>query len=210
MNEVVDTSNAGSPKQALVLLAAQLRDEDSVISPFVRESRISPVHGQLAALGPGAAANPGEYSLLVECVREGYLLHYDEPRVVVGVDPNLALLAGDYLYARGLERLAGLGDTEAIRELADLISLLAQIHVRDDPPPLAAESLWIAAMVAIAAGSSDTHEVAKAALREQREDAAEVLASAATDGAERIGIRAELTLAIETVGLNETHLFDLG
>jgi hypothetical protein len=30
-------------------------------------------------------------------------------------DPDLALLAGDYLYALGLERLAALADLEAIR-----------------------------------------------------------------------------------------------
>ena len=48
--------------------------------------------------------------------------------MVVGADPDLALLAGDYLYALGLERLAALGDLEAIRELSDLISLSAQLH----------------------------------------------------------------------------------
>ena len=50
--------------------------------------------------------------------------------MVVGADADLALLAGDYLYARGLERLAALGDLEAIRELSDLISLSAQLHAR--------------------------------------------------------------------------------
>ena len=43
---------------------------------------------------------------MVEAVREGYLLHYGDGRVVRGADPDLALLAGDYLYALGLERLA--------------------------------------------------------------------------------------------------------
>ena len=42
---------------------------------------------------------------MVEAVREGYLLHYGEPRLLVGADADLALLAGDYLYALGLERL---------------------------------------------------------------------------------------------------------
>ena len=35
---------------------------------------------------------------------------------MVGADPDLRLLAGDYLYALGLERLAGLGDLPAVRE----------------------------------------------------------------------------------------------
>ena len=45
-----------------------------------------------------------------------------------GADADLRLLAGDYLYALGLERLAALGDLEAVRELSDLISLSAQVH----------------------------------------------------------------------------------
>ena len=47
---------------------------------------------------------------------------------MVGADADLALLAGDYLYALGLERLAALGDLEAVRELSDLISLSAQLN----------------------------------------------------------------------------------
>ena len=61
---------------------------------------------------------------MVEAVREGYLLHYGEPRLLAGHDPDLALLAGDYLYALGIERLAALGDAEAVLELADLIGCL--------------------------------------------------------------------------------------
>ena len=100
-----------------------------MISPQVTDpGEAEPALGLLAAAGPRAAQAPGEYSLLVESVREGYLLHYGEPRVVVGADADLALLAGDYLYALGLERLAALGDLEAIRELSDLISLSAQLH----------------------------------------------------------------------------------
>ena len=65
---------------------------------------------------------------MIEAVREGYLLHYGEPRLLAGADADLALLAGDYLYALGLERLAALGDLEAVRELADLIASRAQLH----------------------------------------------------------------------------------
>ena len=68
---------------------------------------------------------------MVEAVREGYLLHYGEPRLLAGHDADLALLAGDYLYALGLERLAALGDTEAVAVLADLISRCAQLHAKD-------------------------------------------------------------------------------
>src|SRR5213596_1655144 len=118
-----------SPEAALAALAAQLREDESVISPHVADpGEGQPALGLLAADGPRAAAARDEYALVVESVREGYLLHYGEPRVVVGADPDLSLLAGDYLYALGLERLAALGDLEAVSELSDLISLSAQVH----------------------------------------------------------------------------------
>ena len=62
----------------------------------------------------------------VAAVREGYELHYGTPEVVSADDPDLALLAGDRLYALGLERLAALGDLEAVAILAEVISRCAQ------------------------------------------------------------------------------------
>src|SRR6201999_3642165 len=65
---------------------------------------------------------------VLEAVREGYELHYGEPRAFAGMEPDLRLLAGDALYAQGLARLAELGDLPAIAELADLISSCAHAH----------------------------------------------------------------------------------
>jgi hypothetical protein len=62
---------------------------------------------------------------VLEAVYEAYLLHYGESRAFVGMDADLRLLAGDALYAEGLARLAECGDTKAVTELADLISLCA-------------------------------------------------------------------------------------
>src|SRR3954451_101956 len=131
---------------SLVSLAKLLRDGENVISPYVRDSDEEPALGALAAAGPRAAEAPDEYLLLVEAIREGYLLHYESPRLIEGADGDLRLLAGDYLYALGLERLAARGDLEAVRELADLISLAAQIHSESSSSPdgLAA-ALWLAA-----------------------------------------------------------------
>ena len=125
------------PAATLAVLATQLREEDTPISPNVVDPAEEPQFGPLAAAGPRAAAAPAEYALVVEAVREGYLLHYEEPRLLAGHDPDLALLAGDYLYAVGIERLAALGDTEAVRSLADLISACAQLHAegREDEVP---------------------------------------------------------------------------
>ncbi|MGH2969081.1 MAG: hypothetical protein ACRDK0_08445, partial [Solirubrobacteraceae bacterium] len=95
--------------------------------------------------GEAAAAGRGpEYALLVEAIREGYLQHYAEGRVIRSDDADLALLAGDRLYALGLARLAELGDLDAVTALADLISVCARSHA-EGRPELAAEA-WEAAL----------------------------------------------------------------
>lgn len=105
---------------ALQTLAEQLRSEDTPISPHVVDPTEPPELGELAG--------GDEYALVVEAVREGYLLHYEQPRLLAGHDPDLALLAGDYLYALGLDRLAALGDTRAVTILSDLISECARLQ----------------------------------------------------------------------------------
>lgn len=135
------------PKDALDLLVATLREEDTPISPHLVETDEEPTLGLLAAGGPRAAAAPAEYALVVEAVREGYLLHYAVPRLLRGHDADLALLAGDYLYALGIERLAALGDAEAVAELADLIARCAQLHAegREEEVP----AMWRASALAV-------------------------------------------------------------
>lgn len=131
------------PGEALRILAEQLRQEDTPISPHVVDPAAAPRLGMLAASGPRAAAAPGEYSQVVEAVYEGYLLHYGEPRLLAGHDADLGLLAGDYLYALGLDRLAALGDTTAVAVLSDLISRCAQLH--SEGRGAEAPDLWTAA-----------------------------------------------------------------
>jgi hypothetical protein len=48
--------------------------------------------------------------------------------VVVTDDRDLALLAGDRLYALGLERLAAGGHTDEVAILADIVALVARLH----------------------------------------------------------------------------------
>lgn len=139
------------PADTLSALVAQLREEDTPISPYVVDPAEEAVYGPLVAAGPRAAAAPDEYALVIESVREGYLLHYGEPRLLSGQDADLSLLAGDYLYALGIERLARLGDAEAVGSLADLISSCAQCHAegREDAVP----DLWHSTASAIAGTS---------------------------------------------------------
>lgn len=148
-----DNGPQSDPNQALALLAGRLREAESPLSAHVVDSAERPVFGLLAALGPRSAAAPGEYAFVVEAVREGYLLHYGEPRLLAGHDDDLALLAGDYLYALGIDRLTALGDTEAVAVLADLIGRCAQLHSEDRLNEVA--GLWRSAARAVAGRDHD-------------------------------------------------------
>jgi hypothetical protein len=114
---------------------------------------------QIAAAGPRAAGREAEYELLLEMIVEGSRLHYGRPRYVDTGDRDLALLLGDQLYALGLARLSALGDLDAVSELADVISLIAQAYAADDAA--LADAVWQAGAIAIGWGGSDRHEQAK-------------------------------------------------
>jgi hypothetical protein len=116
--------------------------------------------GGVAAGGPRAAAAAGEYEFLVEAIFEGYLLHYEVPRLFRRGDPDMALLVGDRLYALGLERLVALGDIAAVVELADVISLCALVHARGRGE--VAGAIWSAGARAVGWGTSPAHAAAKA------------------------------------------------
>lgn len=139
-----------SPAEALQALADHLRAEDTPIAPHVIDPAEPPELGELAASGPGTAAAPTEYALVMEAVREGYLLHYEQPRLLADHDPDLALLAGDYLYALGLDRLAALKDTRAVAILSDLISDCARLQAEENIDPI--PDLWRNAAEEIASG----------------------------------------------------------
>jgi hypothetical protein len=203
------------PADALRDLAALLRADRSVVSPHVADPAEAGALGVLAAAGERTVAAPGEYALVVEAVREGYLLHYavGDARVVRGVDGDLALLAGDYLYALGLERLATLGDLAAVRELSDLISLAAQVHDGSRAPERTAaeaSALWLACVAAIASGAGPAHEQAKADLRAELEPAAEALRAAAVGAAVAGGFREPLDDAAAGLDSRSDHLSTLG
>jgi hypothetical protein len=186
------------PEDALADLASQLREEGPVVSGHVAESDAVPAIGMLVAAGPRCASDPGAYAAVVELVREGYLCHYREPRLLGRLDPDLRLLVGDHLYARGIERLARLGDLLAVTELSDLISTAAQLDAAPGADPDAQEVAWLAAAVTIAAGPSDELESAKAGLRRDGDPAP--LWKAAAERAERAGLSEQLALASESVG----------
>jgi hypothetical protein len=191
------------PESALAELALLLREEGPVVAEHVAAATEPPVLGLLVAAGPRCAAAPGAFATVVEFVREGYLCHYREPRLLADLDPDLRLLVGDHLYARGIERLARLGDLLAVAELADLISFAAQLDAASGSDPDAAEVAWLAAAVAIAAGPGPSHEGAKATLRESGDPVP--LWEAARERAERAGLSERLSAACEAVGFAPPH-----
>jgi len=93
------------------------------------------------ALGPAGGAGD-DAALHVAAIREGQRLHAGAPRLVTEAEPDLALLAGDRLYALGLERLAAAGDLEGVAALAEVISQCAQALADGDPA--GAEAAWAA------------------------------------------------------------------
>jgi hypothetical protein len=196
------------PEAALQQLAEQLRHQDTVISSHVVEPSERPVLGPLAAAGPRTAGAPLEYSLVVESIREGYELHYGTPRILDGQDENLALLAGDYLYALGLERLAALGDDEAVAELSDLISLSAACHA--DGLEQIVPALWLAAAVAVGCGGSEAHEEAKAAVGSAGAGAAEALLESARQTAAAESLEVDLDRVAEAIDFAVARPADSG
>ena len=147
--------------QALLMaeggLMATLVDAGAADNGQANGAAASPA--QAAAAGPRAEGRRAEYALLVEAIYEGYLLHYGAPRVLRSSDADLGLLAGDQLYAIGLARLVALGDTVAVAELADTITLSAMAQAGGSPE--LADAVWAAGAHAVGWGSSDTHREAK-------------------------------------------------
>ena len=194
-------------------LASLLADEPMLAAHVELANGAPAPLGALAGAGPRTSANASDYALIVEAVREGYLLHYGRTRLLAGVDPDLGLLAGDHLYALGLDRLAALGDLEAVRELSDLISLAAQLNDGSraaDRGERELAALWLATATVIAAGSSADYEQAKAALREGDPGAAAELEGAAGQIAAASGIQHDLEHAANAIDFAVRTLPELG
>jgi hypothetical protein len=169
-------------------LRALLHSEGGLIATLVEpaasndsaESPQSPA--SVAAQGPRAAGRRAEYQLLVEAIYEGYLLHYGAPRLVRVPEADLRLLAGDRLYAIGLARLVALGDTAAVAELADTITLsaLAQGAGRRE----LADAVWAAGARAVGWGSSEAHSHAKELVLADAPGAIEAMRTSSAGGTE--------------------------
>jgi len=168
---------------AIERLRAAVRESGSPLADVMSVAPADPAASggldpvALAAAGPRVAAHRDDIELAVTAVLEGCLLHYGQPRALQISDPDLALLAGDRLYALGLARLAAIGDLTAIAELADIIALSAQAHTAcDDALALAA---WHAGAASIGWGADEATAAAKELARMGDPRAAEALHAAA-------------------------------
>jgi hypothetical protein len=113
-------------------VADHLRADGGLLAAALRPGHHATPHGDAA--GP-------RHAVAVEAIREGYELHYGTSRLLaVGDDPDLALLAGDRLYALGLAELAASGDLVAVATMARVIAASAAAQAAGDPP--AAERAW--------------------------------------------------------------------
>lgn len=167
---------------ALERVASALRDEGGLLAAALLPGGADvpaddPALGARAAAGPRAAADPDAYAAVVEAAYEGHLLHLGRSRILDPADADLAILAGDRLYALGLAWLADLGDVDAVRELADVIGLRALAATAGNADLAAAA--WDAGATAIGFGGSPALEAAKRAARAGNSGAPEALRAAA-------------------------------
>jgi hypothetical protein len=120
------------------------------------------------------------FALGLETIYEGYLAHYGRPRLFTAVDQDSALLLGDYLYAHGLVRITALGNVDAVSDLAELISLCAQLRADG----VAGDGVaWAATAALLATGRLDG---ARAVLREAGDPEPLLELARASVGEERI------------------------
>jgi hypothetical protein len=117
-----------------------------------RERELTPVFSPLGQQ---------RFALGLETIYEGYLVHYGRPRLFEPGDGDTALLLGDYLYAHGLVRIAEQENVEAVADLAELISLCAELRAgpRGEDDGVA----WAATAALLGSGWLDD---ARTALRE--------------------------------------------
>jgi hypothetical protein len=181
-----------------------LAREGEAIAPALAapgaEDVIGPLVCACAARGEGHenARPAAELALVMESILEGYLLHYGRSRLVDTADEDLRLLAGDHLYAVGLSHLARLGDLEAVRALADLITLCARAHADaggNGGPPGVPAALWLLSALAVGGGSWPQYQRSLEAAHQGRAGPADLL-SVARRRAVELGVEVQSQAAL--------------
>ena len=92
------------------------------------------------------------FRLGLETIYEGYLVHYGRSRLFAPEERTTILLLGDYLYAHGLVRVAEVASAAGVNDLAELISLCAQLRAESRDGDGAA---WAATAALLGSGRLD-------------------------------------------------------
>jgi hypothetical protein len=183
--------------EALEQLRELVAAERGELAATLVDRPATDVFGPLVGASERCRAQAADYAVLTESILEGYLVHYRRGRLIEARDENLRLLAGDYLYALGLSRLAALGDLPAVRELADVIALCAEAHAGPEAPsPGAPEAIWMLGAMAVAGGPWHEGEAAKGRLREGQPGSAGGALETALRRAFELGIGSEAQRAL--------------
>jgi hypothetical protein len=112
----------------------------------------------------------GDYEYALEYIYEGYLLHYGVSRIFDPDADDFSLLAGDYMYARGLDLVSARNDLVSIRLLAELIDFCALVHCEQLDTALAADAWTITTLTMATAAGGDTDSGDETRLPRQVED----------------------------------------
>lgn len=163
-----------------------------------------PRFGELAAAGPLTTADPARYAFVVEAIREGYLCHYGESRLLEIPDPDLALLAGDLLYAIGLNELSGLADLQSTGILSDLIRVAADLRAADQDDD--ATALWVVQIIALSCEKPDDYGGRLDAVAEGDSAVLQGLFEWAETTADRVGIGPEFRVGANAIHLRPSNL----
>lgn len=174
---------------------------DPVIPEYPAED---PRFGDLAAAGPRSVNDPATGAFVVEAIREGYLCHYGRSRLLDLADPDLGLLAGDLLYAIGLNELSRLGDLESTGILSDLIRVAADLWAGGGPE--LAEVLWTVQTVALSCGKPPDYEAGLEAVAGGDRAALGALFDWAETTADRAGAGPELRVAAKAIHFPPSNL----
>ncbi len=167
---IADEAAAESPLWGSALRSEEERERLPVFSP----------------LGPPALA------LGLETIYEGYLVHYGRPRIFAAPDRDTSVLLGDYLYAHGLVRVAEHGRVSIVADLAELLSLCAQLRAESAPDDAEHDGPLWAATFALVGAEDPELAAARAELRDRGD--ASALAALATRAAGTDPVEAALVL----------------
>lgn len=191
---------------ALATLAAELRGDGGLLAAATVDPAATADRSRGDAVGrlPRGTVVGDALPVAIEATREAELLHHapEAARVVRTDDRDLALLAGDCLYALGLSRLAAGGWTDEVAILSDVVALVARLHADaaweigpavDGSPetgtgPVEAaaartEDLWTCAVAALGHGIGSPAADALARVREGVVPSSEALIIAAGSAA---------------------------